>query len=319
MKAIIPAAGFGTRFLPVTKAQPKEMLPVLDRPIAQYVVEEAVAAGVEEVLLITGRGKRAIEDHFDRSRELEVALENAGNTVALRTIRQISNLAEIFYVRQKNPAGLGHAVRCGAPFIGDEPFYVMLGDVIVPEKNILEQLEAVHRITGGSVIAVEEVPLEKVSRYGVIDGEKTVGISFGEEVTGEVWDVDSLVEKPAVNEAPSNLAIFGRYLLTPRVMEILKHTAPGRGGEIQLTDALVELAKVEPMHAVVINRGAGFDTGNVLSWLEANVSLGLRDKRFSSDVHKMIKQLDAEYEERMNAEASERAAQEAAEALEDEE
>lgn len=319
MKAIIPAAGFGTRFLPVTKAQPKEMLPVLDRPIAQYVVEEAVAAGVEEVLLITGRGKRAIEDHFDRSRELEVALEKSGNTVALRTIRQISDLAEIFYVRQKNPAGLGHAVRCGAPFIGDDPFYVMLGDVIVPEKNILEQLKAVHRVTGGSVIAVEEVPMEKVSRYGVISGERAVGMSFSEEVTGEVWDVDSLVEKPAANEAPSNLAIFGRYLLTPRVMEILAHTAPGRGGEIQLTDALVELAKVEPMHAVVIKHGSGFDTGNVLSWLEANLSLGLSDKRFNSDVHKMIKKLDAEYEERLAAEAAQRAAEDAAETLENEE
>lgn len=294
MKAIIPAAGFGTRFLPVTKAQPKEMLPVLDKPIAQYVVEEAVAAGVEEVLLITGRGKRAIEDHFDRSRELEVTLENAGNTVALRTIRQISELAEIFYVRQKNANGLGHAVHCGAPFIAREPFYVMLGDVIVPEKNILQQLEAVHRVTGGSVIAVEEVPAEMVSRYGVIAGEPACGLQLGAEVTGDVWEVKTLVEKPAANEAPSNLAIFGRYLLTPRVMEILAHTAPGRGGEIQLTDALVELAQVEPMHAVVIKRGAGFDTGNVLSWLEANITLALRDKRFSKDVRKLLDSLDSQ-------------------------
>lgn len=316
MKALIPAAGFGTRFLPVTKAQPKEMLPVLDKPIAQYVVEEAVAAGVEEVLLITGRGKRAIEDHFDRSRELEVTLENSGNTVALRTIKRISDLAEIFYVRQKNPAGLGHAVRCGAPFIGNEPFYVMLGDVIVPEHDILQQLEAVHRVTGGSVIAVEEVPPALVSRYGVIAGERTVGMTFDDRVHGEVWDVDSLVEKPALNEAPSNLAIFGRYLLTPRVMEILEHTPAGRGGEIQLTDALVELAKVEPMHAVVIRRGAGFDTGNVLSWLEANMTLALRDKRFAGEIHGVIKKLDAEYEQRL-AEDAERAAREAAEDSED--
>ena len=294
MKAIIPAAGLGTRFLPATKAQPKEMLPVLDKPIVQYVIEEAVAAGVEEVLLITGRGKRAIEDHFDRSLELESALEASGNMVALPKIRQISELAEIFYVRQKTPNGLGHAVHCGAPFIGDAPFYVMLGDVIVPEKNILTQLEAVHRVTGGSVIAVEEVPEDMVSRYGVIAGNPISNESFGAEVTSDVWEVESLVEKPATDEAPSNLAIFGRYLLTPRVMDILAHTAPGRGDEIQLTDALVELAKVEPIHAVVIKHGAGFDTGNVLSWLGANITLALRDKRFSKDVRKLLADMDIE-------------------------
>lgn len=301
MKVIIPAAGLGTRFLPATKAQPKEMLPVLDKPIVQYVIEEAVAAGVEEVLLITGRGKRAIEDHFDRSLELEVTLESSGNTVALPAIRQISELAEIFYVRQKNPRGLGHAVHCGAPFIGDEPFYVMLGDVIVPDKNILTQLEAVHRVTGGSVIAVEEVPEEMVSRYGVIAGKQVSRSQFGDDVTSDVWEVNNLVEKPAADEAPSNLAIFGRYLLTPRVMEILAHTAPGRGNEIQLTDALVELAKVEPIHAVVIKHGSGFDTGNVLSWLGANITLALRDKRFSKDVRKLLDDMNIEAREQSSS------------------
>lgn len=293
MKAIIPAAGFGTRFLPVTKAQPKEMLPVLDKPIVQYVIEEAVEAGVDEVLLITGRGKRAIEDHFDRSFELEKALEASGKMTELAMVQKISELAEIFYVRQKNPQGLGHAVSCGAPFIGQEPFYVMLGDVIVPENHILQQLEAVHRVTGGSVIAVEAVPEEMVSRYGVIAGKQVDTAQFGPQVDGDVWEISSLVEKPAVEEAPSNLAIFGRYLLTPRVMEILAHTAPGRGGEIQLTDALVELAKVEPMHAVVIKPGSGFDTGNVLAWLQANITLALQDGRLKESISAFIERTQA--------------------------
>lgn len=290
MKAIIPAAGLGTRFLPVTKAQPKEMLPVVDKPIAQYVVEETVAADVEQVLFITGRGKRAIEDHFDRSYELELALETSGNGPALRKIRLISELAEIFYVRQKNPLGLGHAVSCGEAFIGDEPFYVLLGDMIVQENNVLQKLKAVHDVTGGSVIAVHEVPTEMTSRYGIIDGHSS-GAEFASVGVEDVWQVHTLVEKPPANETPSNLAIFGRYLLTPRVFEMLKKTRPGRGGEIQLTDALVELAKVEPMHAVIIPADAGFDTGNVLSWLQANISIALKDERFGSQVRAMLGEL----------------------------
>lgn len=275
MKAIIPAAGLGTRFLPVTKSQPKEMLPVVDKPVIQYVVEEAVAAEAEDILLVTGRGKRAIEDHFDRSVELEELLESTGNMQRLRSVRAISELAEVFYVRQKRPRGLGHAVLCGAPFINHEPFFVLLGDVLVPSNNVLPRLLGVHQRTGGSVIAVMPVPEEYVSRYGVIGGH---------EVDEGVWRVDQLVEKPAVNEAPSNLAIFGRYLLTPKVMEILPDVKPGRGDEIQLTDALVELLEHEDMHAVVVDPTEGFDTGNVLSWLEANITLALSTGEYGPEL-----------------------------------
>ncbi|MCE5203385.1 MAG: UTP--glucose-1-phosphate uridylyltransferase, partial [Actinomycetia bacterium] len=229
MKAIIPAAGLGTRFLPATKAQPKEMLPVVNKPVIQYVVEEAVAAGVTDILLVTGRGKRAIEDHFDRSLELEELLERSGSVDKLREVRAIPELAEVFYVRQKRPRGLGHAVLSGAAHTGDEPFFVLLGDVIVPSNECLPKLLAVHEKYGASALAVMPVEQHLVSRYGVIAGH---------EVEPGVWKVSDLVEKPSVNAAPSNLAIFGRYLLTPRVMRILPHIEPGRGEEIQLTDAL---------------------------------------------------------------------------------
>ena len=273
MKAIIPAAGMGTRFLPLTKSQPKEMLPVVDKPVIQYVVEEAVEAGASEILIVTGRGKRALEDHFDRSVELEQLLEETGKVEALATVRAISELAEVFYVRQKQPRGLGHAVVCGAPFTDDEAFYVMLGDVLVPDCGILPRLREVHERTGASVIAVIPVPDELVSHYGVIAGEA--------DEQG-VWRVSGLVEKPTREDAPSNLAIFGRYLLTPRVMELLANTPPGKGGEIQLTDALVALLDVEEIYAVVIEPDEGFDTGNVLSWLEANVALALRRDEYGT-------------------------------------
>jgi UTP--glucose-1-phosphate uridylyltransferase len=265
MKAIIPAAGLGTRFLPATKAQPKEMLPVVDKPVIQYVVEEAAAAGASDILLVTGRGKRAIEDHFDRSVELEELLERSGAVDRLRMVRAVSELADIFYVRQKRPRGLGHAVMCGAAHVGNEPFFVLLGDVIVPRNDCLPKLKDVHERFGGSVLAVTPVEPSLVSRYGVIAGN---------EVEPGVWQVTDLVEKPAVNEAPSTLAIFGRYLLTPKIMELLPHIKPGRGEEIQLTDALRELLKYEKIYAVV-EEDPGYDTGNVLAWLEANVRLAL--------------------------------------------
>lgn len=271
MKAIIPAAGLGTRFLPVTKSQPKEMLPVVDKPVIQYVVEEAVKGDADDILIVTGRGKRAIEDHFDRSVELEMLLEASGDARRLRDVRAISELADVFYVRQGKPRGLGHAVMSGAPFVHDEPFYVLLGDVLVPRNDVLPRLKEVYDRTGSSVIAVMPVPDEMVSRYGVIAGT---------EVESGVWKVSALVEKPPRNEAPSNLAIFGRYLLTPKVMEILPKVRPGRGDEIQLTDALVELLATEQIYAVVVDPAEGFDTGNVLSWLEANVALGLQNAEF---------------------------------------
>ena len=267
MKAIIPAAGMGTRFLPLTKSQPKEMLPVVDKPVIQYVVEEAVAAGASDILIVTGRGKRAIEDHFDRSVELEALLEESNKPKELATVLAISSLAEVFYVRQKQPRGLGHAVLCGAPLTDDEPFYVLLGDELVPDQRILPRMRAVHERTGASVIAVVPVPPEQAYRYGVIGGEP---------VEDGVWRVTSLVEKPASGDAPSNLRIFGRYLLTPAVMDILASTPPGKGGEIQLTDALVKLLEREELYAVVMDPSEGFDTGNVLAWLEANVALALR-------------------------------------------
>jgi len=266
MKAIIPAAGLGTRFLPVTKAQPKEMLPVVDKPVIQYVVEEAVAAGASDILLVTGRGKRAIEDHFDRSVELEELLERCGAVDRLRQVRAVSELADIFYVRQKRPRGLGHAVLCGAAYTNNEPFFVLLGDVIVPRRDCLPRLKDVYDRFGGSVVAVTPVEPAMVSRYGVIAGN---------EIEPGVWEVTDLVEKPAVNEAPSTLAIFGRYLLTPAIMEVLPHVKPGRGDEIQLTDALRELLKTEKIYAVV-EEDPGYDTGNVLAWLEANVELALK-------------------------------------------
>jgi UTP--glucose-1-phosphate uridylyltransferase len=269
VKAIIPAAGLGTRFLPATKAQPKEMLPVVNKPIIQYVVEEAAAAGVTDVLIVTGRGKRAIEDHFDRSVELEQLLERSRATEQLHEVCAISDLADVFYVRQKRPRGLGHAVLCSASHVANEPFFVLLGDVIVPRNDCLPRLKDVHERYGGSVVAVSPVEPAMVSRYGVIAGE---------EVEPGVWRVTDLVEKPAVNEAPSTLAIFGRYLLTPAIMKVLPNIAPGRGDEIQLTDALRELLKTETIHAV-IDPDPGFDTGNVLAWLEANVTLALRSPR----------------------------------------
>jgi UTP--glucose-1-phosphate uridylyltransferase len=265
MKAIIPAAGLGTRFLPVTKAQPKEMLPVVDKPVIQYVVEEAVAAGVDDILIVTGRGKRAIEDHFDRSIELEELLKRSGKQVELQQVCDVSEMAEVFYVRQKYPQGLGHAVMCGALHVCGEPFFVMLGDVLVPGNDCLPRLRDVHERHGGSVIAVTPVPEEYVSRYGVIAGD---------EVEPGVWRVTDLVEKPPAGEAPSNKAIFGRYLLSPRVMEILPTVEPGRGGEIQLTDALRQLVREEPIHAVVSD-DPGYDTGNIQSWLEANLALAM--------------------------------------------
>lgn len=291
MKAIIPAAGFGTRFLPVTKAQPKEMLPVLDKPIIQYVVEEAHAAGVNELLFVTGRGKRAIEDHFDTSAELEAFLCERGKDKELAEIRSASQFENVFYVRQKRPLGLGHAIACGESFVGSDPFYILLGDVIVPEMDVLTHLKAVHEATGASVIAVEEVPRDRVSSYGVIGGTKLRLGETGSLPEREVYRIDQLVEKPAIEDAPSNLAIFGRYLLSPRAMEFITTTAPGAGGEIQLTDALVELAKVEPIYAVVVNPGSGFDTGNVVSWLYANAVLALRHEKYGASAKQMLSEL----------------------------
>ena len=261
MKALIPAAGLGTRFLPATKAQPKEMLLVVDRPVIQYVVEEGLASAADEVVIINSHSKKAIEDHFTPDPELVATLRARGKDAYADEVERVGNM-NVSYVYQEEAIGLGHAIHCAAEKTGDEPFYVLLGDVIVPDNKMLPRMQEVSDAHGGaSVIAVMPVPDDQVHRFGIIAGS---------EVSENVWKVDSLVEKPALEDAPSNLAVFGRYLLSPRVMELLATVKPGVGGEIQLTDALDEVLKEEEMYALVIDPSDGFDTGTVASWLETN-------------------------------------------------
>ncbi len=265
-KAVFPAAGLGTRFLPATKAQPKEMLPLVDKPTIQYVVEEAVASGLTEVIIVTGRGKRAIEDHFDAAFELEYYLQDRGKLEELAEIKTISELASVSYVRQKEPLGLGHAILCARPLVGDEPFGVLLGDdLIVSPTPCMRQLLTVFERVGGPVVAVERVPRDEINRYGVIR-PKPLG--------GNVYEVLDLVEKPPVHEAPSDLAIIGRYVLTPDLFPVLAETRPDARGEIQLTDALRTLRRARPLYAVEFE-GKHYDTGNKLGFLKATVEFAL--------------------------------------------
>jgi UTP--glucose-1-phosphate uridylyltransferase len=264
-KAVIPAAGLGTRFLPATKATPKEMLPVVDKPAIQYVVEEAVRAGLDDVLMVTGRNKRPLEDHFDRAVELEEALEKKGDQARLEAVRHSSDLATVHYVRQGDAKGLGHAVLAAAQHVGDEPFAVLLGDDLIDDRDhLLEQMIEVQQREGGSVVALLEVPPESISMYGC------AAVEAG--AAGDVVRITGLVEKPPVDEAPSNLAIIGRYVLAPTVFEVLRRIPPGRGGEYQLTDAIQELIATEPVHGVVF-RGRRYDTGDRLDYLKAVVRL----------------------------------------------
>ncbi len=267
-KAVIPAAGLGTRFLPATKATPKEMLPVVDKPAIQYVVEEAVAAGLTDVLMVTGRGKRPLEDHFDRAYELEATLAAKGDDERLQRVRESSELADVHYVRQGDPRGLGHAVLCAAAHVGHEPFAVLLGDDLIDERDkLLSRMLEMRAERGGSVVALMEVPEEQVHLYGC---------AAVEDVDGDVVRITDLVEKPAREDAPSRLAIIGRYVLTPEVFGVLERTEPGRGGEIQLTDALRELARSDGegggVHGLVF-RGRRYDTGDRLDYLKAVVRL----------------------------------------------
>ncbi len=265
-KAVFPAAGLGTRFLPATKAQPKEMLPLVDKPTIQYVVEEAVASGLNEVIIVTGRGKRAIEDHFDAAFELEYYLQDRGKVEELAEIKTISELASVSYVRQKEPLGLGHAVLCARPLVGEEPFGVFLGDhLIVSQTPCMRQLLAVFERYGGPVLAVARVPRDQLSRYGIIR-PKPLG--------GNVYEVLDLVEKPAAPEAPSDLAIIGRYVLTPDLFPVLAETRPDARGEIQLTDALSALRRARPLYAVELD-GRHYDTGDKLGFLKATVEFAL--------------------------------------------
>ena len=265
-KAIIPAAGLGTRFLPATKAQPKEMLPIVDKPAIQFIVEEAIASGIEEILIITGRNKRSIEDHFDRSLELEMQLKAQGKYDLLGMIEEISNIA-IHFIRQKEARGLGHAVLCARQFVGDEPFAVLLGDDLVDAKvPCLAQLMDVYDDFGGSVLGVQSVPTEKVSAYGIVRPQA---------VKPHIWQALDLVEKPDIEQAPSQLAVLGRYILDAEIFSILEHTQPGRGGEIQLTDAICELASRQAVYAYEFE-GRRYDIGDKEGFLEATVEYALK-------------------------------------------
>ncbi|MFA5313971.1 MAG: UTP--glucose-1-phosphate uridylyltransferase GalU [Methanomassiliicoccales archaeon] len=282
MKAVIPAAGWGVRFLPLTKEQPKEMIPVVDKPTIQYVVEEALAAGINDIVIITGRHKRGIEDHFDRSYELEAVLERGGKQEYLRKVREISSMADIHFIRQKEQRGLGHAVLKAKQHIGNEPFAVMLGDTIYRSKvPVVKQLMDVHKRTGKSVIAIEPVPRDKVKDYGIIAGK---------EVEKELYLLDDLVEKPSPDQAPSNLAIAGTYLLTPDIFEAIEMTPPGLNGEIQLTDALKILLKKEDIYGWRFE-GKRYDIGDMLGWLKTQMELGLLHPEYGAPLKEHMENL----------------------------
>jgi UTP--glucose-1-phosphate uridylyltransferase len=279
-KAVFPAAGWGTRFLPATKAQPKEMLPLVDKPIIQYAVEEAVAAGVEQVIIVTSSQKRAIEDHFDLSYELEHLLEEKGDIEMLRQVRHISDLAQVAYVRQKEQLGLGHAVLMAKDLIGHEPFAVILpDDVVVGDRPCIGQLIHAYEQTHASVVAVMEVPREETSRYGVIAGERAEDPLDH----GRLYRVTQLVEKPEPAKAPSNLAIIGRYVLTPKIFDKLEQTQRGAGGEIQLTDAIQAMMEEQAVYAYEFE-GTRYDAGTTMGWLKASVELALQRPDLSGEL-----------------------------------
>jgi UTP--glucose-1-phosphate uridylyltransferase len=286
-KAVLPAAGMGTRFLPATKAQPKEMLPVVDKPQIQYVVEECVASGIEHVIIVTGKGKNSIEDHFDYNPTLERFLEEKGKKEQARMVRQISEMVQVSYTRQKEPLGLGHAVLVAKDLVGEEPFAVLLGDVLIPGPNpATKQLIDVYHATGVGAIAVEEVPREKTNLYGIVDGEPAPQAPFGERLLR----IRELVEKPRPETAPSNLGITGRYVLPPAIFDCLERTAPGAGGEIQLTDALRILAKEHGLWAYIYD-GESYDAGDKLGFLKATVELALQNKEFGEAFRDYLKAL----------------------------
>ncbi|MCS7459444.1 UTP--glucose-1-phosphate uridylyltransferase GalU [Paenibacillus doosanensis] len=281
-KAIIPAAGLGTRFLPATKAQPKEMLPIVDKPAIQYIVEEAIASGIEDIMIVTGRSKRAIEDHFDKSVELEMMLEEKGNQELLSMVREVSNLADVHYIRQKQPLGLGHAVLCAKKFIGNEPFAVLLGDdIIQAEPPCLKQMIDLFDATERPVIATQEVPWEEVDKYGIVSPAA---------VSGSHRLIDDLIEKPDRDQAPSNLAVIGRYIITPEIFGILERLEPGRGGEIQLTDALRVLNKERQM-VVYPLQGKRYDVGDKLGYIEATIELALEREDLQGALKAYLRQL----------------------------
>lgn len=281
-KAVIPAAGLGTRFLPATKASPKEMLPLVDKPLIQYVVEEAVGAGIREIIIITGRGKRAIEDHFDISFELEETLRQNGKLELMESLRKISDMADFCYIRQRQALGLGHAILSAKNLIGDEPFAVLLGDDIIDHPiSALQQMIDLYQKNQAPLIGIQKVPKSEVRQYGVIDAEAAVD---------GLYKINDLVEKPSPKEAPSNLAVIGRYILTPEIFELLEKTKPGKNNEIQLTDALKELARLRNMYGYVI-QGKRFDAGDKLGFLKATVEMGLKNSEMGKEFRKFLKDL----------------------------
>ena len=289
-KAVIPAAGLGTRVLPATKAQPKEMLVIVDKPALQYLVEELVEAGIEEILIVTGRNKVSIENHFDYSYELEKTLEEKGKKDLLKVVNNISKMSNIYYVRQKKPLGLGHAISCAEAFVGDEPFVVLLGDDIIytdkdkEQNSVTKQLvEKYNELQGGTILGVQEVPHENVSKYGIIKPLK--------QIDEKTVAVEDFIEKPSIAEAPSNLAALGRYVLEPEVFSYLKRTKPGKGGEIQLTDAILAMKNDgEKLYAYNFD-GLRYDTGDKFGMFVANVEFGLRHKELKDKVKDYLKDL----------------------------
>ena len=266
-KAIIPAAGLGTRFLPATKAIPKEMLPIVDKPTIQYIVEEVISSGIEDLLIITGRNKGSIEEHFDRAIELEYNLEKNKKEELLEEVRKISKMINIHTVRQKDPKGLGHAVYCAKSFVGNEPFAVLLGDDVVDSRiPCLKQMIEMYEVYNSTILGVQEVAWENVNKYGIVSGEK---------ISDKIYTVNDLVEKPNIDKAPTNIAILGRYIISPEIFSILESTKLGVGGEIQLTDGLKELAKIQKMYAYIFD-GKRYDVGSKIGFLEATVDFALK-------------------------------------------
>ena len=284
-KAVIPAAGFGTRFLPATKATPKEMLPIVDKPTIQYIVEEALASGIEDILIISGHAKRAIEDHFDSTPILEENLKAKGKTELLKMVQEISEI-NVHYIRQKHMRGLGDAILCARAFVDNEPFAVLLGDDVVynpkPQPPALKQLMDMYTQTGATILGCQKVPREKVSSYGIVAGEPTIN--------EQLMKVSDMIEKPSIEEAPSQMAVLGRYIITPDVFEVLQNTKPGKGGEIQLTDALRVMAKRENVYAYNFT-GKRYDVGDKLGFLKATVEFALRRDDLSADFSSYLKDI----------------------------
>lgn len=282
-KAVIPAAGYGTRFLPATKATPKEMLPIVDKPTIQYIVEEAKASGIEDILIISGHGKRAIEDHFDSAPALEMDLQAKGKTELLKLVQETADI-NIHYIRQRYMRGLGDAILCARAFMGNEPFAVLLGDDVVynPEKPALAQLIDIYEATGGSVLGCQNVPEEKVSAYGIVAGTETDN--------SRLMRVSDMVEKPAREEAPSRMAVLGRYIIKPQIFDILARTKPGKGGEIQLTDALKMLARQDAVYAYDFV-GKRYDVGDKLGFLKATVEFALRREDLGADFKSYLQEI----------------------------